>query len=318
MAGYQKNTWEVYDKNIPDKDQPDAFITKTKLDNIENGIHNAITDFLIGTVSKGAEVSCEIVADENDPSIKRINMVIPKEVSWLFSNVELYDQGVAPTGVAINDMILDSKGNIFTIIENSNGSLILSKKLNIKGQPGERGAIGADGKPGEKGQDGKNGNKWVFSNVSVFDGEEAPTDANVGDIVFDIVGDVFEVTDTLRLSKLFNIRGTDGKDGKDGEEYYLEIGDVISGDAPFASIKDHKLNLVLPIGPSGQSTYDLWKSLGYDGSADDFIEFLKSPALPVINNIDDILANKEQGKLVDALVVKELYLELKGMIEKLK
>ena len=139
MAGYQKNTWELYNESIPVKDQPNAFITKRKLDNIESGIENAITDFQIGTVTKGADACCEIVADENDPSIKKINMVIPKEVSWLFSDVELHDGDIAPTGVAINDIILDSKGNIFNLTLNSNNNLILNKKLNITGNQGKAG-----------------------------------------------------------------------------------------------------------------------------------------------------------------------------------
>ena len=274
MAGYQPNTWEVYDESIPDYKQPDAFITKLKLDNIEKGIINAVTDFQIGTVSKGTEVYCEIIADEDDPSIKKINMVIPKEVSWLFSEAELQDQNIAPSGVMPNDIILDSKGNIFTITKNSNDVYILNKRINIKGTTGD---IGPQGLP--------------------------------------------------------------GKDGKDGEEYYLEIGNVVAGDYASAEINDHKLNLVLPRGLAGKSTYDLWKELGYPGDANDFLFFLRGDSNTIdsldststtdalsanqgrilknnrLTTLDDILANEKEGIFVDALAVKEMYLKLQELVE---
>jgi hypothetical protein len=332
MAGYQRNKWEVYDETIPIHKQPDALITKDKLNNIEQGISNAVTDFQIGSVSKGTDVNCEIIADENDPSVKRINMVIPKEVSWLVSEAELVDQSVAPVGVMLNDIILDSKGDVFTIVKNSNGIYILNKRMNIKGQSGKDGAIGPEGKPGINGidgEDGKDGIKWVYSDISLFDGEAAPETANARDYVLDNKGDIFETLDNLTLRKLTNIHGADGKDGADGKEYYLEIGNVIAGDVASAEIVDHKLNLVIPRGPGGQSSYDLWKSLGNEGSADDFLNFLRAePVTPatisdsnqgrVLTTLDDILANEEEGIFVDALAVKEMFLKLQEMIENIK
>ena len=275
MAGYQKNKWAIYDNDIPKHEQPDAFITKDKLENIESGIKNAVTDFKIGTVSKGTEVYCEIVADENDPSVKRINLVIPKEVSWSFSSIELSDNSVAPTGSTLNDIILDASGNIFTIIDNGNGIYILNKRLNIKGAIGDigpQGDPGKDGNPGQDGKDGKDGqdgNKWVYIENNIFDGEEAPDGVSVDDFVFDSKNDVFKVLDNLRLKKIFNLRGADGKDGEkgkdgadgkdgengkdgeDGKEYYLEVGNVTIGGEAHAEISDHKLHLVLPTGPVG-------------------------------------------------------------------
>lgn len=38
---YTKNLWAIYDPNVPDEEQPGAFITKAKLDNIESGIEAA-------------------------------------------------------------------------------------------------------------------------------------------------------------------------------------------------------------------------------------------------------------------------------------
>lgn len=282
MASYQKNTWVIYDENIPKYDQPDAFITKAKLDNIETGIENAITDFKIGTVTKGADVSCEIVADENDPSIKRINMVIPKEVSWLFSSYELQDQTVAPNGVSINDMILDVKGNIFTITTNSNGVYMLNKRTNIRGEKGETGDVGPDGKPGSDGKDGtdgQDGSRMIYIEQNLFDGEEAPDDAKVGDFVFDNECDVFEVLDTLTLRKLFNIRGVEG-----------------------------------PQGPGGKSTYDIWLTLGNSGTPLDFLNSLKGDPPDTLDTLEEVLANEDAGVPVGVLAIKELYNDINKKI----
>lgn len=246
--GYQKNTWVLFEEGIPAHEQPDAFITKDKLDHIETGIKSAVTDFKLGTVSKGTDVQCEIIPDENDPSIKRINLVIPKEVSWLFSEVELTDQSVAPTGATIIDMVLDAKGNIFNITENSNGTYILNKRLNITGQPGKDGSIGPEGQPGmngtdgKDGQDGKDGNKWIYVDKNVFDGD-ITTDGNAGDFILDNKCDVFKVLDNFVLKWIFNIKG---------DEYYLEVGQVTIGNEASAEVVDHKLNLVIPIGPTGE------------------------------------------------------------------
>ena len=48
---YVKNNWAVYDPEIPEEQQPDAFLTKTKLDNIEAGIEEAhkLVESLEGT-----------------------------------------------------------------------------------------------------------------------------------------------------------------------------------------------------------------------------------------------------------------------------
>lgn len=322
--GYQKNTWVLFEEGIPAHEQPDAFITKDKLDHMETGIKSAVTDFRLGTVSKGTDVQCEIIPDENDPSIKRINLVIPKEVSWLFSNVELIDQTVAPFGATVIDMVLDIKGNIFNIIENNNGVLILNKRLNIQGQPGQEGKPGADG---------NDGNKWIYVNTMITD--EVFTAGNVGDFILDNNCDVFKVMEDHKLFKIFNIKG---------DEYYLEIGQVSTGDKASAEIVDHKLNLILPPGPTGEqgvqgvpgpvgppgpegppgeSTYSIWKALGNNGDALDFINDIKGEPgyTPIkgidyftksdtLSTLDEVLANEEEGKYVDALVIKEMYLKL--------
>lgn len=156
---YKKNTWTVYNSTIPDKLQPDSFITKDKLDNIENGIDGAITDLKMGTVNKGYNVSCEIIEDENDPTIKKINMVIPKEASWIYYENELYDKTITPIKSFPGDFIIDKVGNVFEVFEDENGTYRLDKKLNIIGANGEQGPQGIKGDPGPQGPQGPRGYK---------------------------------------------------------------------------------------------------------------------------------------------------------------
>lgn len=251
--GYQKNTWAVYDKTVPDKMQPDAFITKQKLDRIERGIESAITDFRLGEITKGFEAKCEIVTDIEDPSIKRINIVIPKEVSWIYSQKELHDNEISPNGSYPNDMIIDVKGNIFSVILNDIGEYRLKFNMNIKGQTGVSGPSGPQGLPGINGADGKDGkdaNKWVYAPRNLVEGEGAPDTSSVGDFIFDNEGDVFEVLEDLTVHKLMNLKGADGQSIID--QYHLEIGEVTIGDTASAEItSDNKLNLTIPKGDTG-------------------------------------------------------------------
>ena len=313
MAGYQKNTWEIYDYAVPANKQPNAYITKDKLDRIEHGIENAVTDFKIGKVSKGTEPSCELVSDEYDSSIKTINMVIPREARWIYSEVELYDNSVVPTGVTPNDLILDSVGNVYNVIKNENDVYLLHKRLNIKGERGDAGEAGPEGKSGTDGKNGIDGNKWKCLNKRMYDGDESPDDTNVGDYIVDNACDVFEVLDDFTVTKVFNIRGLQGPEG--------------------------------PIGPAGKSTYDIWRSLGNKGDASEFLKTLKgepgSNNKPVdsleststteplsanqgrilknnrLTTLDEILTNEEEGIFVDALAVKEIYLKLYSQMQEI-
>lgn len=253
--GYQKNTWTVYDELIPDIQQPNSFITKAKLDHIEQGIENAVTDLQMGEVSSGYEAKCELVQDANDPTIKRLNMIIPKQISWTFSTKELHDKGTSPIGTMPNDIVLDVKGNIFSVVKNDLGEYRLEYKMNIKGSTGLQGPAGPQGLTGENGKDGtngKDGNKWVYAYKNVVEGEEAPETAITGDYVLDNEGDIFLVKDDLTVTKLLNIKGADGKDAIN--DFNLTIGEVTIGDTASAEItSDHKLNLTIPKGDTGAS-----------------------------------------------------------------
>lgn len=251
--GYKKNTWAVYDETVPDLQQPNSFITKAKLDHIENGIENAVTDLQMGEVSSGYEAKCELVEDAEDPTIKRINITIPKQISWIFSSKELHDKDTSPIGTMPNDNVLDVKGNLFKVILNDLGEYRLEYKMNLKGSTGLQGPAGAQGLPGtdgKDGSDGKNGNKWVYAYKNVVEGEDAPDEATAGDYVLDDEGDVFLVKEDLTCTKFLNIKGADGRDALN--DYNLTIGEVTIGDTASAEITaDHKLNLTIPKGDTG-------------------------------------------------------------------
>lgn len=279
--GYRQNNWTVYDETVPDYKQPDSFITKKKLDNIESGIAAAITELKIGDVVKGSDIKCEIVNDENDPTIKKLNMVIPREVSWHFSAQELHDNAIPPTNTFLNDIVLDIKGNLFSIILNENNEYRLDLKMNIKGNQGISGPSGPawlQGKDGQNGKDGEDGNRWLYINTNLIEGDPAPKDSLYRDFVLDINGNVFEVLEDFTVHYLINIKGVDGEDG---DMYQLEIGEVSIGDTASAEIVNNKLNLTIPrgltgpAGIAGKSAYQEWLDLGNAGSEQDFINSLK-------------------------------------------
>lgn len=251
--GYKKNTWTVYDETVPDIQQPNSFITKAKLDHIEKGIEDAVTDLQMGEVSSGYEAKCELVEDAEDPTIKRINITIPKQISWIFSVKELHDKDTSPIGTMPNDNVLDVKGNLFTVVLNELGEYRLEYKMNLKGSTGLQGPAGAQGLPGSAGKDGingKDGNKWVYAYKNVVEGENAPEGAVAEDYVLDDEGDIFVVKEDLTVTKLLNIKGADGRDALN--DYNLTIGEVAIGDTASAEITaDHKLNLTIPKGDTG-------------------------------------------------------------------
>lgn len=251
--GYKKNTWTVYDETIPDIRQPNSFITKAKLDHIEQGIESAVTDLQMGQVSEGFEAKCELITDAEDSTIKRLNIVIPKQVSWIFSKKELHDKETSPIGTLPNDMVLDIKGNIFSVMLTEIGEYRLEYKMNIKGATGMSGPAGPQGiagTDGKNGTNGKDGNRWIYAGINLVEGQGAPDTASVGDFVLDNEGDIFEVVEDGTVHKLLNIKGADGEDATG--DYHLEIGEVTIGDTASAEItKDNKLNLTIPKGDTG-------------------------------------------------------------------
>lgn len=120
---YEKSYWQLHDKNIPASQQPDAFITKEKLDKIEQGIYDShqlikeATKLEIGSVSKGEEADASIVDG-------KLNLVLPKG-----------DQGIqGPKGEQGDPGPRGNQG--------------------LPGAKGDQGEKGEKGDPGVKGDNG--------------------------------------------------------------------------------------------------------------------------------------------------------------------
>lgn len=71
---YTKNKWAIFDENIAEELQPDAAITKDKLEHMEDGIeaaHKLVEELGIGEVVEGESASAEFVEG-------KLNLVIPR------------------------------------------------------------------------------------------------------------------------------------------------------------------------------------------------------------------------------------------------
>lgn len=76
---YNKNKWVIFNPDIPEEEQPDAFITKKKLDNMEDGIeaaHKLAEQFQFGGIEIGEVVEGEAPAAEIVDG--KLNLTIPK------------------------------------------------------------------------------------------------------------------------------------------------------------------------------------------------------------------------------------------------
>ena len=60
---YTPNKWELYDPALPEDQQPDSFITKRKLERMEEGIEDANIEIEAGTLTIGYEYDIEVVLD---------------------------------------------------------------------------------------------------------------------------------------------------------------------------------------------------------------------------------------------------------------
>ena len=121
---YIKNKWAIYNPDVPDEEQDDAFITKAKLDHIESGIEAAhtlaesSTELSVGECVSGDAASATIVDG-------KLNLVLP----------------TGPAGPKGEQGEQGLKGD--------------------QGEPGEKGEQGPKGDTGEKGDKGEQGEPGV-------------------------------------------------------------------------------------------------------------------------------------------------------------
>lgn len=131
MSKYEPNRWEIYDPDIPKEEQPHSFITKRKLDKMEEGIESANIQLEVGTVTMGNTYDVNITEDKEN-NTKKLNITFPPA-------------GKGDTGKSAYEVWLDN-GNIGTERE------FLDY---LKGIDGKDGIDGRDGKDGEQGPQGE-------------------------------------------------------------------------------------------------------------------------------------------------------------------
>ena len=171
MSTYEKNKWESYNPDIADEKQPDAFITKEKLDHIEDGISEAYkygASIEIGEVTDGSAASAEIVDG-------KLNLVLPTgkdgkqgEVgrSMYVATVSPADSKIAltdirsPQDIKVEDLVVDQDGKVYAVALVDETDVTVSSELFcIKGETGVAGAKGETGLQGPKGEKGDKGDQ---------------------------------------------------------------------------------------------------------------------------------------------------------------
>lgn len=73
-----------------------------------------------------------------------------------------------------------------------------------------------------------------------------------------------------------------------------------------ANVTDNQLfNLIAGSEITGESSYDIWKSLGYEGDANDFLEFLKNDEEDIIV-VDEELSTESVNPVQNKVITKEI------------
>ena len=137
-SNYDPNKWELYDPNIPNEDQPHSFITKRKLEKMEEGIREANVELEVGEVNIGTEGNYGVTITEEEVNgetkARRLNITFPPS-----GKGEPGDDGKSAYEVWLD------AGNIGTEQD------FLDYLKGIDGKDGKDGKDGADGAPGPKG-----------------------------------------------------------------------------------------------------------------------------------------------------------------------
>lgn len=134
MANYEKNRWELYNPQIPNENQPHSFITKRKLDKMEQGIQDANIPLEIGEITVGGNGNVTITEDTEN-KVRKLNISFP------------------PAGKG--DPGKDGKSAYVTWLEAGNIGTEQEFLDYLKGIDGKDGKDGIDGKDGEQGPAGE-------------------------------------------------------------------------------------------------------------------------------------------------------------------
>ena len=75
---YQKNSWESYNEDIIIEKQPDAIITKRKLDRLENGVERASMSLEVGKITTDNENPSASIEVDEITHTRKLNISFPK------------------------------------------------------------------------------------------------------------------------------------------------------------------------------------------------------------------------------------------------
>lgn len=178
---YEKNTWIVYDPNIPNEDQPYSFITKEKLDKIEQGIYDA-HNLIDGSTPK-IEIGEVIEGETADASIidGKLNLILPKgkigeqgpkgeqgetgQVGERGPKGDIGPKGdtgeAGPPGESVYQtwLNLGNTGSLEDFLNSLKGKDGKDGEQGLQGPKGDKGDAGEQGPKGDKGIEGPKGEK---------------------------------------------------------------------------------------------------------------------------------------------------------------
>lgn len=75
-SNYDKNRWELYNPDLPNEQQPHSFITKRKLDKMEQGIEDANVTLEVGEIKMAEDYGVTITEDEVNKT-RKLNITFP-------------------------------------------------------------------------------------------------------------------------------------------------------------------------------------------------------------------------------------------------
>ena len=199
-TNYDKNQWELFDPEIPYEEQPHSFITKRKLDKMEQGIYEANVGLEIGKVSMGDAPNLTLTRDE-DNNIRKLNITFPPA-------------GKGDPGKSAYETWLENghTGTEQEFIDHIKG---------IDGKDGKDGKDGADGAPGPQGESAYQ--TWIAMGNTGSESDFLNSLKGIGKSTYDVwlelgnTGTPQEFLDTLK--------GDNGKDGRTpikGVDYYTD------------------------------------------------------------------------------------------------
>ena len=136
-SNYDKNRWDLYNPNIPNDEQPHSFITRRKLQVMEDGIEKANIPLEIGEVVMSEDSSYDVnITEDVFNKTKKLNIKFPKSVA---------ESVPGNDGKSAYDLWLES-GHTGTVQE------FLDYLKGANGKDGKDGRDGQDGAAGPAGQ----------------------------------------------------------------------------------------------------------------------------------------------------------------------